>query len=105
NDLKETLSEKRSLIKELAEQESAAIAEKLETIKEIDGVKIVVRDFEETVDIDRMVQTANEMIDRDQAIVTIFYATERENARIMVMAGEIALQKGADARHIVQEAS
>ncbi len=105
NDLKETLSEKRNLIKELAKRESTILAGKLETIKEINGVKIVIRDFEEALDIDRMVQTANEMIERDQTIVTIFYGKKAENARIMVMAGEIAVKKGVDAGRIVNLAS
>jgi alanyl-tRNA synthetase len=103
--LKETLSEKQRLIKKLAERESVALAQRPETVEEVKGVKIVVRDFRDVVDIDRMVQTADEMIRRDQTIVTIFYGTEGKNAQIVVMTGELALKKGVDARQIVQEAS
>ncbi|MGD8545398.1 MAG: alanine--tRNA ligase, partial [Candidatus Bathyarchaeota archaeon] len=104
-DLKETLSEKRRLIKELAEQESTFLAEKREIVEEIDGVKIVMRDFKESSDIDRMVQTANETIKRDQSIVAVFYGSDGKNARIMVMAGEDAIRKGIHAGHVVQEIS
>jgi len=63
------------------------------------------RDFREAIDVDRMVQTANEMIKRDEAIVTIFYGTDGKNARIMVMAGKTALEKGVNADEIIREAS
>ncbi|MGC9345956.1 MAG: DHHA1 domain-containing protein, partial [Candidatus Bathyarchaeales archaeon] len=45
------------------------------------------------------------MIKRDDAIVTIFYGTDGKNARIMVMAGKTALEKGVNAGEIVKEAS
>lgn len=106
-DLNRTLSEKSRLIKELAERESQVLSEKLEgeTVKEIEGVKVVVRDFKELVDVDRMVQTGNEMTKRDQSVVTLFYGIEGEHAWVMVMAGKTALQKGVDAREIAEEAS
>jgi alanyl-tRNA synthetase len=59
----------------------------------------------ESVDVDRMVQTASEMIKRDEATVAIFYGADAKNARIMVMAGKTALEKGANAGEIVREAS
>jgi alanyl-tRNA synthetase len=65
----------------------------------------VTRDFKETIDVDRMVQTANELIKRDEAIVTIFFGTNGKNARIMVMAGKTALEKGVNATEIIREAS
>jgi len=105
--LKETLSEKRKLIKEIARQESAVGGAKpeAETIKEINDVKLVMRDFKEVIDVDRMVQTANEIIKRDEAVVAIFYGTDGENARIMVMAGKTAVAKGVNANEIAREAS
>ncbi len=106
-ELKEANAEKRKLIKEIAERESAVLSGRIEgeEIKEIEGVKVTVRDFEKEIDVDRMVQTANVLIERDESIVTIFYGTDTENARIMVMAGKTALEKGVNAIEIVKEAS
>jgi len=100
-ELKEANVERRKLIKELAEREGGG----LETREEISGIKLVKRDFQESIDVDRMVQTANETIKRDDATVTIFYGTDGKSARIMVMAGEAALEKGVNANEIVREAS
>jgi alanyl-tRNA synthetase len=104
-DLKEANAEKRKLIKELAERESTGLANTSEEIEEIDGIKLVKRDFKEDIDLNRMVQTANEMIKRDEATVALFYGSDGKNAKIMVMAGKKALEKGLDARKIVEEAS
>ncbi|MEM3700152.1 MAG: alanine--tRNA ligase [Candidatus Bathyarchaeia archaeon] len=105
-DYKEVIAERRRLIKELAERESASLGAKpTEKIKEISGVKIVIRDFQDSIDVDRMVQTANETIKKDDATVTIFYGNDGKNARIMVMVGKAALEKGVNANEIVKEAS
>jgi alanyl-tRNA synthetase len=105
-ELKEANAERRKLIKEIAERESAGLGAKpAEEIKEISGLRVVFRDFQESIDVDRMVQTASEIIKRDEATVTIFYGTDGKNARIMVMAGKVALKKGVNANEIVREAS
>ncbi len=105
-ELKETLSEKRRLIKEMAMRESASIEARPETrVQKSKGVKFVTRNFKETIDVDRMVQTANEMVKRDESTVTIFYGTDGKNARLMVMAGNKALKKGVDASEVIREAS
>lgn len=106
-ELKETLAEKRKLIKEIAIKESAAVGAKseAEAVREINGIKLVMRDFKENIDVDRMVQTANETIKRDEATVTIFYGTDGKTARIMVMAGEKAIKKGVNAGEIAEEAA
>jgi alanyl-tRNA synthetase len=106
-ELKEANAEKRKLIKEIAERESVVLSGRIEgeEIKEIEGVKVTVRDFNKEIDVDRMVQTANVMIERDESIVTIFYGTDGENARIVVMAGKTALEKGVNAIEIVKETS
>jgi alanyl-tRNA synthetase len=105
-ELKETLAEKRKLVKEIAIQGSIMGEGKVEVkkTKEIDGIKLTIRDFE-GIDVDRMVQTANEIIKRDDGTVTIFHGTDGKNARIMVMAGKTALKKGVNANEIVREAS
>ena len=105
-DLKEANAERRKLIKELAERESAGLGAKAsEGMEEINGIRLVKRDFQESIDVDRMVQTANEIIKRDEATVTIFYGSDGKNARIMVMAGKTALKKGVNANEMVREAS
>jgi alanyl-tRNA synthetase len=70
--------------------------------QEIDGVTLVKRDFHEEIDVNRMVQTANEMIKRNPAAVTLFYGADAKNARILVMAGKAAVKKGVNASDIVR---
>jgi alanyl-tRNA synthetase len=103
-DLKEANVEKRKLVKELATRESTTLTLKSETEagEEVDGIKLIVRDFKESVDVDRMVQTATEIIKRNEAVVAIFYGSDGKNARIMVMAGKAALEKGVNASEIVK---
>ncbi|MEM3730507.1 MAG: alanine--tRNA ligase [Candidatus Bathyarchaeia archaeon] len=105
-DLKEANTERRRLIKELAARESTGLeAKALKQEEEVGGIRIVKRDFEGEIDVDRMVQTANEIIKRDEAAVAIFYGSDGKNARIMVMAGKKALEKGIDSSKIVSEAA
>jgi len=105
-ELKETNAERRKLVKELAERESAGVeAKAAEEIEEINGVKLLKRDFKDEIDVERMIQTASEIIKRDEATVVVFHGSNAKNARIMVMAGKIALEKGANAGEIVEEAS
>jgi len=90
----------------LAERESTGLAGKTaEEVEEINGIKLLKRDFKEEIDVNRMVQTANEIIKRDEATVTIFYGSDGKNARIMVMAGKKALEKNVNAGETVRGAS
>jgi alanyl-tRNA synthetase len=105
-ELKEANTEKRKLIKELAERESLTLEGKgAEKVKEINGLKLVFRDFKESIDVDRMVQTASEMIKKDNGTITVFYGADDRNARIMVMAGKTAVDKGVDCGPVVRKAS
>ena len=105
-ELKEANVDRRKLIKELAARESTDVGSETAAKGEKMGdINIVLRDFRGSVDVDRMVQTATEMIRRNEATVTIFYGADEENARIMVMAGKTALEKGVNAGEIVREAS
>ena len=105
-ELKEANSEKRKLIKELAAKESAIdITETTGVAQEIDGITLVKRDFQEEIDVNRMVQTANEMIKRNKATVTLFYGTDGKNARVLVMAGKAAVKKGVKADDVVRAVS
>lgn len=104
--LKEANVEKRRLIKELATRESTGIGSvSAEVSEEVNGIKIVVRDFQSSINVDRMVQTANEIIKRNDAAVTIFYGSDGKNARIMVMVGRAAVKKGVSAGEVVREVS
>jgi len=106
-ELKEANVERRKLIKELATHETAALEANTEAKagKEIGGVKLVLRDFEQSIDVDRMVRTANEIIKRNDGTAAIFFGSNAKNARIMVMAGKTAVEKGVNAGEIVREAS
>jgi alanyl-tRNA synthetase len=52
-----------------------------------------------------MVRTANEIIKRNDGTATIFFGSNAKNARIMVMAGKTAVERGVDAGEIVREVS
>jgi alanyl-tRNA synthetase len=103
-ELKEANVEKRKLIKELAEKESTVGQTKTcEATVEVNGIAIVKRDFGEVIDVNRMIQTATEMIKRNEATVTLFYGSDGKTCRLMVMAGETAAQKGVNANLIIKE--
>jgi alanyl-tRNA synthetase len=105
-ELKEANAEKKKLIKELAERESSGLeAESAEQIKKVKGLKLIFRDFRESIDVNRMVETANKLVRTDDGTVAVFYGTDGKNARIMVMAGEKAVEKGVDSCSVVREAS
>jgi alanyl-tRNA synthetase len=103
-ELKEANVEKRRLIKELAEKESSVGgAQTCEAAVEVDGISIVKRDFGEIIDVDRMLKTASEIIKKNEATVTLFYGSDGKTCRIMVMAGEAAVQKGVNSGSIVKD--
>jgi alanyl-tRNA synthetase len=105
-ELKEANIEKRRLIKELASKESTAnVAEVAGTIQDIDGVKLAKRDFQESTDAARMVQTASEMTKRDETTVALFYGSEGKTAKILVMAGKTAIKRGVNAGEVVKQVS
>jgi alanyl-tRNA synthetase len=105
-ELKDSNVERRKLIKELATHEgTSAAGESVSRTEEVSGIKIVKRDFQDAIDVDRMVQTATEMIKKDEATVTLFYGANDKNARIMVMTGSVANGKGVNAGEVVREAS
>jgi alanyl-tRNA synthetase len=105
-ELKEANSEKRKLVKELAAKESAiGLADVAGVAQEIDGVTLVTRDFQEEIDVNRMVQTANEIMKRNEATVVLFYGANGKNARVLVMAGEVAVKKGVNANDVVRVVS
>ena len=105
-ELKEANIEKRRLIKEMATKESTTTTGATTgTTKEIKGVRLTKRDFQESIDTARMVQTASETIKRDENTVTLFYGSDGKTARILVMAGKKAVEKGVNAGDVVKQAS
>jgi alanyl-tRNA synthetase len=105
-ELKKGNVDRRRLIKELAAKESGSLKTKPgEYTEEMNGITMVTRDFQESIDVERMVETANEIIRKDEATVTIFYGSDGKNARIMVMAGEAAIRKGVNAGEVVRDVS
>jgi alanyl-tRNA synthetase len=108
-ELKEVKAERRKLVEKLAKQAVAVVgvgAEKgIEAVREIGGIKLVTRDFKDEINVDVMVQTANEIVRKDDAAVAVFYGSDGKTARIMVMAGKKAVEKGVNAAEIVREAS
>ena len=105
-ELKEINVEKRKLIKELAAKESAVCqTQPAEATLEVKGIAIVKRDFGDVIDVDRMVQTATEILKRNPAGVTLFYGSDGKTCRLMIMAGEEAVKKGVNAANVVKEAA
>jgi alanyl-tRNA synthetase len=104
-ELKDANAERRKLVKELAQRESVGLEGKTYEGVDIGGIKLVRRDFEDEIDVDRMVRTANEIIKKDETTVTIFFGADGKSARIMVMAGKTAVGKGVNAGEIMREAS
>ena len=105
-ELKEVNLEKRKLIKELAEKESTVGSEDTcLTAVEVEGISIVKRDFGETIEVDRMLRTGSEIIKRNEATVTLFYGSDGKACKLMVMAGEAAVQKGVNANQTVKDAA
>jgi alanyl-tRNA synthetase len=105
-ELKDATSERRKLVRKLAERESVGLVDNSAgRIDDINGIKLVHRDFGEETDVDRMVETASELIKRDDSVVALFYGADGKNARIMIMSGKLALEKGLKANEAVREAS
>jgi len=64
----------------------------------------VKRKFDE-VDVERMIQTASELVKKEENLVTLFYASDEKTARVVVMAGKKAVSKGVNASEIANAAA
>jgi len=103
-ELKIANSDKRKLIKELVEKENIVTKENFfQSAKEINGIILAERDFNKNMDIERMIQTANEAIKQNESTVTIFFGSNKKIANIVVMAGNTAVKKGVNAVEIVKK--
>ncbi len=103
---KETRREKKHLIKEIAIRDTVKVRNRLKVIKmrPIEGVELATQEFKE-VDIDRMIKTASELVKRSPEVVAVFYGVDKKTARIVVMAGEEAVNLGIDSSEIAGEAA
>ena len=104
-ELKEANSEKKKLLKELTAKESGGLGETSGQAEEINGVKLLKRDFGAETDVNRMVQTASEIIKHNEATVTLFFGADTKSAKLLVMAGTGAVAKGVNAGNIVKLAA
>ncbi len=100
---KEARRERERLLKEIAEKESTPSSKLMKT-QVIAEVKFATREFV-PLDADRMIKTASELVKKDPSLVVVFYGKDEKTARIVVMSGEEALEKGVDAREIANEAA
>jgi len=98
-ELKEANAEKRRLIKQLAAKEKL-----VETGTEVSGIRLFVKTLE-GIDVERMVQTANELIRRDKSAVAILCGSNEKTARLLVVAGENAVKKGVNADEVARAAA
>jgi alanyl-tRNA synthetase len=113
-ELKEANAERRKLIKQLARQlavkesipiqESVQIKQPWPPIK-VGDITIWRQDFVGAIDVDLMVQTASEIIARDSGSVALLSGSNNASARILAMAGKVALEKGFNAVEVIRLAA
>jgi len=102
---KEAKQDKKRLIDEIAKREAAktGTTDTTETVS-FNGINYMARKFEH-IDLDRMIKVASELTKKDPKLVTVFYGADQKTARIVVMAGIHAINKGVNASIIAKEAS
>lgn len=103
---KEARRERERLLKEIAEKESTpqTVTADLMRTQKIGNIKFATREFK-PLDVDRMIKTASELTKKDPSSVLVFYGNDEKTARIVVMAGKQAINRGIDARSIANEAA
>jgi alanyl-tRNA synthetase len=100
---KEARRERERLIKEIVAHDAGKLAGTIKT-KEIGELKMILQEFK-PLDVGRMIKTANELVKRDSAMVVVFHGNDLKTARLVVMAGKKATEKGIDAREIANAAA
>ncbi len=100
---KKVRRDKRRLIKEIAAARKGVMPGATRKVKEIGNVRLVLQEFER-LEIDRMIETASEMTKSNSNVVAVFSGTNEKSARIVVMAGEDAVELGANSKQIAVEA-
>jgi alanyl-tRNA synthetase len=101
---KDIRRENKRLIDELAALESGKGLEQVAITREINDVKLVIQEFE-PLNVDRMIKTANKLVKKESAAITLFYGKDGKTARFVIMAGKTAIKKGANASEIAKEAA
>jgi len=103
---KEARRERKRLLEEIAKRETAKPEARVETRKTIliNGIKYMAQQFEQ-VDVDLMIKTASELVKKDPKMVTVFYGVDKKTARIVVMAGKQAVNRGINSSEIAGEAA
>jgi len=87
----------------LQEQLALAFAKEcLETAKEINGIKIVVRAIK-GADAEYLIKLAGELTRKEPKIVAVLFGTTETTIRIVVMAGKESLQYGINAKEIASQ--
>jgi len=97
---KEIKRERERLIKEIADLSSQ---EYLAAAKETQGLKVVTQTLKEE-NVDRLIQTASEIVKKEPKAVVVLCATNK-TARLVVMAGKEAVKRGINARQIADQAA
>lgn len=104
-ELKESNSEKKKLLKELATKESGVTDKVAGEVKKIGGITLLKRNFGTETSVERMVQTAREIVKSDENTVIIFYGADEKTARLLIMAGPRAVEKGVNSSEVVKIAA
>jgi len=97
---KEIRHERERLIKEIAD---LSTKDYLAKAKDMQGLRIVTQTLKEE-NIDRLIQTASQLVKEEPKAVVILCATNK-TARLVVMAGKDAIRRGINARQIADEAA
>jgi alanyl-tRNA synthetase len=103
---KEARREKERLLKEIVARDTAKLGKGLETaeVKKIGEFSFISQKFD-SVDVDRMIMMANEYVKKDSRAIVVFCGADEKIARLVVMAGEKAVNRGADASVITGSAA
>ncbi len=109
-ELKEANMEKKKLLKELAKKEGALLAEPEGPvrpdliIKTADGkeIRVECKTFSGT-DVERMVQTASEIIKRNDGTITVFAGANDKTSNIVIMSGSSVVNAGFNAGSLIRE--
>jgi len=67
-------------------------------------LKFLAQEFE-PLDVNRMIKTASERVKKEPKVVAVFYGKAEKTARIVVMVGKEAVDRGVDARLLADAAA
>ncbi|MEM2936633.1 MAG: alanine--tRNA ligase [Candidatus Bathyarchaeia archaeon] len=99
-DYKETRREKERLMEEISKTEAKKY---LEASKEIGGLRVITQSLKGATP-DHLIKVASQLIRMEPEVVVVLCGINK-TARVVVMAGEAAVERGIDARKIAGEAA